>query len=109
MQPYNKIILGQEVWDSMTPAQKQLINSQNLKAAQDYLTKTMSDAGLFPAAQERLRKIFAGSDMNGARQAVKIEKRLQEKETDAYHRKHAGEYLSAAGVKLENLKTEGVQ
>ena len=109
MQPYNKIVVGQEVWDSMAPAQKQLINEQNRKAAQDYLTKLMSEAGLFPAAQERLRKIFAGTEMNGARQAVKIEKRLQEKETDEYHREHAPEYLAAAGVKLEDLATGGVQ
>jgi hypothetical protein len=57
-----------------------------------------------------LRKIFKyATNTGGMGAAIRVEKQLQAAETDKYHQDHAAEYLAAAGVKLQDLKTEGVQ
>ena len=85
-------------------------NKEKLIKAANTLTRMMDEAGLFPIAQERLRKAFKfATNDGGMKYGVKVEKQLQAKETDRFHQEHAAEYLSAVGVKLEDLKTEGVQ
>jgi hypothetical protein len=85
-------------------------NQQRLIKAANTLTRLMGGAGLFPAAQERLRKIFKyATNTGGMGAAIRVEKQLQAAETDKYHQDHAAEYLAAAGVKLQDLKTESVQ
>jgi hypothetical protein len=85
-------------------------NQQRLIKAANTLTRLMSEAGLFPAAQKRLRQAFRfATNDGGMGQAIRVEKQLQAAETDKYHQDHAAEYLAAAGVKLQDLKTEGVQ
>lgn len=85
-------------------------NEQRLIKAARTLTRLMNEAGLFPAAQERLREIFKyATNDAGMGQAIKVERRLQAEETDKYHQAHAAEYLAAAGVKLQDLKTDGMQ
>lgn len=79
-------------------------NERRLVLAANTLTTLMSDAGLFPVAQERLRKAFyLATNSDDMRQAVNSEKRKQAAETDKYHQDHAAEYLNAVGVKLEEL------
>jgi len=92
-------------WAAMSPAQQQEVRNQQVAKAQGYLKHLMDKAGLFPEAQARLRKAFPGTNMGGAREAVKVEKRIQAAETDKYHQDHAAKYLSAVGTKLEDLKT----
>ena len=85
-------------------------NRDKLVKAANTLTRLMDEAGLFPVAQERLRKAFKfATNDGGMKYGVKVEKQLQAKDTDRFHQDHAAEILAAVGVKLEDLKTEGVQ
>jgi hypothetical protein len=53
-------------------------NREKLVEAANTLSRRMDEAGLLPAAQERLRKIFQlATNDGGMKYAVKVEKRLQ--------------------------------
>jgi len=81
-------------------------NKEKLVRAANTLTRLMDEAGLFPVAQERLRKTFKFATNDSAmKYAVKVEKRLQAADTDRFHQEHAAEILQAVGVKLEDLPT----
>jgi hypothetical protein len=85
-------------------------NREKLDRAANTLTRLMGEAGLFPVAQERLRKAFQfATNYSAFKQAINVEKREQDAETDKYHQDHAAEYLAAVGVTIEDLKTEGIQ
>jgi hypothetical protein len=85
-------------------------NHEKLSIAAGILHRLMDKAGLFPERQERLRRAFRfATNDSGMSSAVNVEKRLQAEETREYHRQHIDEYLNAAGVKLSDLPTEGVQ
>jgi len=89
-----------------TQEQKNAFHARSVAKAANTLTRMMGDAGLFPAAQERLRKAFHNATSDGGmRQAVNIEKRMQAADTDRFHQEHAAEILQAVGVKLEDLPT----
>lgn len=83
-------------------------NATKINIASGVLTRLMDEAGLFPVAQERLRKAFQfATNVGGMKEAVAVEMRLQAADTDRFHQEHAAEYLAACGVRLEDLKTDG--
>jgi hypothetical protein len=89
-----------------TQEEKNKLHEDNLARARRNLDRMMSEAGLFPTAQERLRKLFNNkTDTAGHKYAVRVEKQIQAEETTQYHQDHAAEYLAAVGVKLEELPT----
>jgi hypothetical protein len=93
-----------------TEQEKADILVSHRRQAYAVLTSWMDKAGLFPAAQARLRKAFLDvTNTSGMREAVATERALQSCDNDRYHREHAAEYLEACGIKLEDLKTDGVQ
>lgn len=55
-------------------------NKERLETSARTLTRMMSEAGLLPAAQERLRKIFQfATNPSAFKGAIKVEMQLQER------------------------------